>query len=158
MAQLYLTTMGLVAVGFCLGLRLLSELTVSRMDHVPDGSARGCFQRAKNSITTIFPPEYGHGARVSGGSLTASSSGGDATLSSLRASAMQFLRFDPAKQPVVKNTMEPTRQHVEQEAANELVRGKCHHLLPVGANPPGSRFVHRPSFGNSTRCDELPLD
>jgi hypothetical protein len=141
-AQLYLTTMGLVAVGFCLGLRLLSELTVSRMDNVPDGGARGCFQRAKNSITTIFPPEHGHGARVSGGSLTASSSGGDVTLRSFRASAMQLVAVRSRKQPVVKNTMEPTRQHVEQEAADELVRGKRHHL---------------PSFGNSTRCDELPL-
>lgn len=66
---------------------------------MPDGGARGCCHRAKASITIMRPPQQGHGGRVSGGSLSVSSSGCGATISSLRASAMLSLRVVPASRP-----------------------------------------------------------
>ena len=38
-----------------------------------------------------------------------------------------------SKQAVVADAVEPAWQDMEQEAADELLGGKCHHLLPVGA-------------------------
>ncbi len=46
---------------------------ISRFGDVSDGGARGWHHRAKVSMTTMSPPQYGHGGRVSSGSAGMSS-------------------------------------------------------------------------------------
>ena len=69
------------------------------VDAVPCGGARGWRQRANVSMTSICLPQQGHGERVSSGSTDMLSSGGDATASSLRASARLLLRVAPVSRP-----------------------------------------------------------
>ncbi len=83
-------------------------------------------------MTTMCPPQHGHSGRTSGGSTGASwwrvarprVAGGRG-------------RDGPfgcaGEQAVVADAVEPLRQDVEQEAADELVGGDRHRLLPVGA-------------------------
>ena len=56
-----------------------------------------------------------------------------ATASSLRASARLALRAELGEQAVVADAMEPARQDVEQEPADELVGAERHDLLTVGS-------------------------
>jgi membrane fusion protein len=51
------------------------QLATARIDA---GGARGCCQRSNASITTMCPPQQGHGDRPSTGSIASSSSGGGA--------------------------------------------------------------------------------
>lgn len=73
--------------------------TSSRIGAGEDGGARGCCQRSNASITTICPPQQGHGGRTSTSSIASVSSGGGATSSNWRASAMLVLRADAASKP-----------------------------------------------------------
>ena len=63
------------------------------------GGARGCRQRSNVSMTTMCPPQHGHGGRTSAGSSGVSSSGGSATPSSCRACSRCALRVAPASRP-----------------------------------------------------------
>ena len=69
------------------------------VDAAPYGGARGWGQLANVSMTSICPPQQGHGERVSSGSSDMLSSDGDATASSLRASARLLLRVALASRP-----------------------------------------------------------
>lgn len=62
------------------------------------GGARGCRQRSKVSMTTMCPPQHGHGGRASSGS-SGTSGGGGATPSSSRARSICALREAPASRP-----------------------------------------------------------
>lgn len=66
---------------------------------VGTGGARGWRQRSKNSMTTMRPPQHGHGGRVSGGSTGASAPTGSATASNARACARLLLRLPLASRP-----------------------------------------------------------
>jgi len=63
------------------------------------GGARGWRQRSKNSMTTIRPPQQGHGGRASDGSAGISSKAGGATASNARACARLLLRLPLASRP-----------------------------------------------------------
>lgn len=62
------------------------------------GGARGCRQRSKVSMTTMCPPQHGHGERASSGS-SGTAAGGGATPSNSRARSRCALRVAPASRP-----------------------------------------------------------
>ena len=63
------------------------------------GGARGCRQRSKVSMMTMWPPQQGQGGRRSAGSSAAGSSGGTVTSSKVRARARLALRDELASRP-----------------------------------------------------------
>jgi len=63
------------------------------------GGAQGCRQRSKVSMTTMRPPQQGHGGRASSGSTGAAAATGGATPSSWRACSRCALRVAPASRP-----------------------------------------------------------
>ena len=92
------------------------------------GGARGWRQRSKVSMTTMCPPQEGHGGRISvlrvhhqaaaqrratGGAFEVRPAGG------------------AGEQPVMPHAVEPARQDTEPEAADELVGAERHHLLAI---------------------------
>jgi len=91
------------------------------------GRCFGWHPRAKVSMMIMRPPQHGHGRGSTDGSpgsaalaVLGSFSG---TASSSRACAMFAARFAVGKQAVISDAMEALRQHVDQEAPDELVDG-----------------------------------
>ena len=85
-------------------------------------------------MTIIRPPQHGHGCGSTRGSSIAALGvsgcfGRDGTASSWRACAMFSARLPLAEQPIVSDAMEALRQHVDQEAPDELVGGQRHDLV-----------------------------
>jgi hypothetical protein len=100
---------------------------------VDGGGARGCCQRSKVSMTTICPPQHGHGGRWSTGSSALSSwLVRGATVEQLAGERQAGLAGGAGEQAIVADAMEAARQDVEQEAADKLVGCERHDLLPVG--------------------------
>ena len=84
-------------------------------------------------MTIMRPPQQGHGGRKSSGSSGVSSSGGASDVQQFAGEREAGLAGGAGEQAVVPDAMEAARQDMEQEAADELVGGERHDLLPVGA-------------------------
>jgi hypothetical protein len=110
------------------------------------GRYLGSHPRANTSMTIMRPPQRGHGQGSTRGSSAPgafSSSGSTmrgAAPSSSRARAMLSARLVLASRPpafaragCVADAVEALRQHVDQEAADELVRRERHRLPALGA-------------------------
>ena len=104
------------------------------------GRCFGSQPRAKVSMMIMRPPQHGHGCGSTRGSSIAAlgvsgSFGRDGTASSLRACAMFAARL-AGEQAIVADAMEALRQHVDQEAADELVGRQRHRLVSGGPFDP----------------------
>ena len=102
-----------------------------------DGRVRGVEPLSKVSMMTMRPPQHGHVGRDVGGSSARVSawsglSGCARTPSRSRARA-RFSARAIGEQAVVTDAVEAAGQHVDEEAADELVGRQCHDLLPVPA-------------------------
>src|SRR5687768_18359385 len=70
------------------------------------------------------PPQHGHGGRDAGGSSAPASASSDSSCGGAAAIG---------EQAVVADAMEAAGQHVNEKAADELVAGQRHDLVPLPA-------------------------
>ena len=98
------------------------------------GGPRGCLHRSNVSMTIMRPPQQGHGGRKSSGSSVSVVIGRRGDVQQFASEREAGLAGGAGEQAVVPDAVEAARQDVEQEAADELVGGERHDLLPVGAS------------------------
>jgi hypothetical protein len=82
-------------------------------------------------MTSMRPPQHGHGGRASSGSTDAVSTTGGATPSSW-GRVRGELAGGVSEQAVMTDAVEALWENVDQEAADELASGQRHQLLLVG--------------------------
>ena len=95
--------------------------------------------RAKTSMTIMRPPQHGHGrgrTREPSGSVFSrgcvSLPATAKTASNARALAMFPFAVAIGEKPVMPDAVEALRQHMQQKAPDELVRGERHGLVSLG--------------------------
>ena len=84
-------------------------------------------------MTTMCPPQHGHGGRTVVGFVRRVGGGGWRDPEQPAGVFEMAVAGGAGEQAVVADAVEALRQDVEQEAADELVGGERHDLLPVGA-------------------------
>ena len=107
-------------------------------DHADGTRARRAAAPAKVSMMIMRPPQHGHGCEGVCGSLLPSAASAVLALrlwngEQLTCPGDVLGTLAAGEEAVVANAMEAAREHMDQEAADELAVGERHHLGPLTA-------------------------
>lgn len=131
------------ACGWSFGHSLRGHEAASRVVAVASGGLRGCFQRAKTSMTIMRPPQQEHGGRKSSGSPGAVSSTGASTCRSR--SALAGRRSIQALIPTNAFNLSHRRPPAQRVRSSAPLQPSTSTRLtsPVAAKPPSRPTMMR---------------